>query len=149
MVSLNQLPKTAKIGKKRLGQGHGSGRGKTAGRGTKGQKARGKIPLRIKLPGVSFVKRLPLFRGKHKNKRISTRHLILNLKDLSGFKANSVVDLNFLIKEKLIDKAEGEIYGVKILGDGEIKVALIVNLPTSRNAGKKIVKAGGKVEVKN
>lgn len=145
MVSLNQLPKTAKIGNKRLGQGHGSGRGKTAGRGTKGQKSRGKIPLRIKLPGVSFVKRLPLFRGKHKNKRISTRHLILNLKDLSGFKAKSVVDLNFLIKEKLINKIEGEIYGVKILGDGEIKVALIVNLPTSRNAEKKIVKAGGQV----
>src|SRR3989344_9099446 len=120
MVSLNSLPKTSGRGKKRLGQGHGSGRGKTAGRGTKGQKSRGKIPLRIKLPGVSFVKRLPLFRGRHKNKRISTRHLILNLKDFKDFKAKSVIDIEFLIHEKLVKKKDVELYGIKILGDGQI-----------------------------
>jgi len=147
MISLSKLPKTAKVSKKRLGQGHGSGRGKTGGRGTKGQKARGKIPLRIKMPGVSFVKRLPLFRGRHKNKRSSTRALILNLKDFSEIKAHSVIDVEFLIKQKLVKKAESELYGVKILGDGEIKIPLTVKLPISKNARKKIEKAGGKIEI--
>ena len=148
-MSLNNLPKTTYRKKKRLGQGHGSGKDKTAGRGTKGQKARGTIPQRIKLGGVSFVKRLPLFRGKNRNKSIQRKPLIVNLKDLSDLKANTVIDMELLFAKKLVKKDEAEMFGVKILGDGKLTVALTVKLPTSKSARKKIEKAGGKVEADN
>ncbi|OGG04063.1 50S ribosomal protein L15 [Candidatus Gottesmanbacteria bacterium RBG_16_37_8] len=148
MADLSFLPKTTSKKKKRLGQGHGSGRVKTSGRGTKGQKARGKIPIRIKLAGVSFVKRLPLFRGKGRNKRISNRPLIINLKDLEGLSKNTVVDIDLLVSKRLVKKDEVDMFGVKILGEGEVKVPLKIKLPTSRSALKKIEKAGGTVELK-
>ncbi|KKS76393.1 MAG: 50S ribosomal protein L15, partial [Candidatus Gottesmanbacteria bacterium GW2011_GWC2_42_8] len=90
MIDLKNLPKQTDRRGKRLGRGHGSGRGKTAGRGTKGQKARGNIPVRIKEGGISFVKRLPLFRGRGRNKSISTKPFIINLKDLPDLAKNTV-----------------------------------------------------------
>ena len=145
-MSLNNLPKITKISKKRLGQGHGSGKGKTAGRGTKGQKARGKIPQRIKMAGISFVKRLPLFRGKGKNKSIQTRKLVVNFKDLGELKANTVINIEFLISQKLIKKDEVKMFGVKLLGDGKISVPLTIEVDISNSARKKVEKAGGKIQ---
>ena len=148
MADLSLLPKIIVNRKKRLGQGHGSGKGKTAGRGTKGQKSRGKIPTSIKLAGISFVKRLPLFRGKGRHKRISSKPLVINIRDLAHLSKNTVVDLDLLVNKRLVKKDEAQMFGVKILGEGSLKIALIVNLPTSNSARKKIEKAGGKVEVK-
>src|SRR3989344_5239408 len=130
-MELSKLSKTTNKGKRRLGQGHGSGRVKTSGRGTKGQKARGKIPQRLKFAGVSFVKRLPLIRGKLRLKNFRGKPLIVNLKDLEGVKANTVIDLSFLVAEKFLKKDESEVYSVKILGDGKISVPLIIKLKTS------------------
>jgi len=144
-MDLSQLPKTTSKSKRRLGQGYGTGRGKTAGRGTKGQKARAKIPQRLKLSGVSFVKRLPLFRGKLRHKRIQTKPLVVNLKDLKDLKSGAKVDLELLTARKLVKKDEAGMFGVKILGDGKISVPLNIYLPTSNSARKKIEKAGGKV----
>ena len=144
-MNLSQLPKTVSKSKKRLGQGHGTGRGKTAGRGTKGQKARGKIKETIKLAGISFVKRLPLFRGKLRHKRIQKKPLVVNLKDLKALKSGMKVDLELLILQKLVKKDEAEMFNVKILGDGKITVPIKVYLPTSKSARKKIEKAGGSV----
>ena len=141
-MNLSNLSKIKTRGKKRLGQGYGSGKGKTAGRGTKGQKARDTIPQRIKLGGVSFVKRLPLIRGKLRQKRITSKPLVINLKDLQGIKQNTVIDMDFLVVHKFLKKDEAEIYTVKILGDGEIKTPITVRLKTSKNARKKIEKAG-------
>ena len=67
-MKLENLTKVTDRKKKRLGQGHGSGRGKTGGRGTKGQKARGKVSLTFEGGALPLIKRLPFHRGKGKNK---------------------------------------------------------------------------------
>lgn len=146
MTELKKLLKTTKSAKKRLGRGHGSGRGKTAGRGTKGQRAREKIPFRIGAGGVSFIRRLPLYRGKLRNKPKRNKPLVVNVKYLNLFKENSQITLESLIKAHILPEKEAKQSGVKILGDGELSVALIVKLPTSAGAAKKIEKAGGRVE---
>ena len=61
-------------------------------------------------------------------------------------KAGSVVDLKTLVSNNIVNEQEAKEYGVKILGDGEIKNALTIKLPISKNASQKIIKAGGKVE---
>lgn len=148
MIELSKLPKIAKRGKKRLGQGHGSGKGKTAGRGTKGQKSRGKMSLAFRVSGISFIRRLPLIRGKYRNKSKKGKFLAVNLKYLNLFEPKSVVDLDSLVAHKIVKKDDVSISGVKILGDGEIKIPLTVKLPCSKKAVKKIESAGGKVEKK-
>ena len=70
-MNLNQLPKIKKTSKKRLGQGHGSGKVKTSGRGTKGQKARNKVPMYFEGGALPLIKRLPYRRGKGRNKSFS------------------------------------------------------------------------------
>lgn len=132
--------------KKRLGQGHGSGRGKTAGRGTKGQKARGKIPLSFEGGALPLIKRLPFRRGKGKHKVFKKKPLVINVKVLNLLPKGSIVDLKALIEKKIVDENDAKVYGVKVLGEGELNVPLIVRLKTSKGAAKKIEKAGGKIE---
>lgn len=143
-MSLHQLIKIKDKGSKRLGRGIGSGLGKTAGRGTKGQKSRGKIPLAFSGSGLPFYKKLPLKRGLG-NPKISDKPFVLNLGDLAEFRAKSVVDVEELLKHGLINKKNAK-KGVKILGDGEIKVALTFKTPVSHKAKRKIEEKGGKVE---
>lgn len=145
-MQLNTLPKTTKTSLRRLGQGHGSGRGKTGGRGTKGQKARGKIPIHFEGGALTLIKRLPFRRGKGKNKVFKNKPIALNVKVLNLFPKDTVVDLNTLINKKIVDAAQGKMYGVKILGDGDLSVALTVKLPVSKGAMEKIKKAGGTVQ---
>lgn len=147
MITLNNLPKISERKKKRLGQGHGSGKVKTGGRGTKGQKSRGKITRGSNTGMGALFKRLPLIRGKYRNKPNRHKFLIVNLKYLNIFADKTVVDLETLIKQKLVDPFEARQYGVKILGDGEISRALTVKLPCSKKGARKIEAAGGKVEM--
>lgn len=144
-MSLNKLTKISKNKKRRLGQGHGSGRGKTAGRGTKGQKARRNIPLFFEGGALPLIKRLPFRRGKGKNKVFKPSPVILNVKVLNLLKKDTIVDIDSLIKNRIVDASDAKIYGVKILGDGDLKVSLTVNVPVSKSAAVKIQKAGGKV----
>jgi len=144
-VKLENLSKTTVRSKKRLGQGHGSGRGKTAGRGTKGQKARGKIPLRFEGGALALIKRMPFRRGKGKNKIFKQKPIVLNVKILNLYKKDEKVNLKTLVAYKIIDEKEGKTYGIKILGDGDLNVPLTVELPVSKGALRKIEKAGGKV----
>lgn len=147
-MNLHTLPTIIKSSKKRGGQGHGSGRGKTSGRGTKGQKARGKIPFtRYSGGSLAFVKRLPFLRGKDRNMSYKPDMLILNVDVLNVLPNGSVVDVALLVKEKLVPEKAAKAYGVKILGDGDLKTSLTVVLPTSKGAEAKIVKAGGKVTI--
>ena len=146
MTNLNNLKKITKKTKRRLGQGHGSGRGKTAGRGTKGQNSRNKVPIYFEGGALPLIKRLPYRRGKGRNKVFKNKPLGLNVKVLNLLKKGTVVDLNSLIDNKIINKEDALTYGVKILGDGELKVSLVVKLPVSKGAAKKIIKAGGKIE---
>lgn len=145
-MKLENLPKTTEAKKKRLGQGHGSGRGKTAGRGTKGQKARNKIPLDFEGGALPLIKRLPFLRGKGKNKAFRKKRIIVNLKALNILKKDSVVDLETLIKNRIVREEDARNRGVKILGDGEILNPLIIRLPISKRALKKVEKIGGKIE---
>ncbi len=144
MTNLSNLPKITTKPAKRLGRGHGSGKVKTSGRGTKGQKARENIKLSFAGSSLqaSWLKRLPLMRGKGKNKSHTNRPFIINLKYLNSLKPQTEVTLKSLIENKII---ENGIEKVKILGDGELTVALIVKLPCSAGAAKKIAKAGGQV----
>lgn len=148
-MKLNQLPKIVKKSKKRVGRGYGSGKGgHTSGRGAKGDNARGKVALIFEGTKMkkSFLKRLPLFRGKGKNKSQNQKPLIINLDHLNLLAKNvNLVDLAALIKAGLVEEKKARIVGVKILGDGEIKSALKVTLPCSKSAKKKIEKAGGEV----
>lgn len=142
-MRLHKLVKVNQRAKKRLGRGLGSGKGKTAGRGTKGQKARGKIPATF-TGSLSFYKKLPLKRGKG-NLKLSTKPKLVNLLKLNVFKTKTVVDISKLLDAKIISDKEAK-RGVKVLGNGEISRALTIKLPTSKAAQKKIEKSGGKVE---
>ena len=132
-------------GKRRGGQGHGSGRVKTAGRGTKGQKARNKVALTFEGGALPLIKRLPFHRGKGRNKVFKKKPVILNVHVLNMLPKDSDVTLETLTKHKIVDSADAKTYGVKILGDGELTVALNVLVPVSKGARTKIEKAGGTI----
>ncbi len=144
MTNLSNLPKIVSRSKKRLGRGHGSGKVKTSGRGTKGQKARENIPLRFAGSSLqaSWLKRLPLMRGKGKNKSHQNKPVIVNLKYLNSLKSQTEVTVKSLQEANIIAE---DVEKVKILGDGDLKIALIVKLPCSKGAKLKIEKSGGKV----
>lgn len=144
-MAIHKLTKITKRRKRRLGQGHGSGRGKTSGRGTKGQKARRNIALSFEGGALPLIKRLPFRRGKGKNKVFKNSPVIINVKALNLLKKDTVVDVGSLIKNRIVNAEDAKVYGVKILGDGDLKVSLTVNIPVSKQAAKKIQKAGGKV----
>lgn len=146
-MQLNNLIKITTKQKRRLGQGHGSGRVKTSGRGTKGQNAKSSRPLWFEGGALPLIKRLPFRRGKNKNKAYKVKPIIINVKALNLLKANTIVDLKSLISNNMVTEQDSKIYGVKILGDGKLNHALTVKLPTSKGAAEKITKAGGQVEL--
>lgn len=146
-MQLNNLSKITTKSKRRLGQGHGSGRVKTAGRGTKGQNARSSRSLFFEGGALPLIKRLPFRRGKGKNKTFKKSPIIVNIKALEILKADSIIDLKFLVANRIVDESQGLEYGVKILGDGELTKSYIIKLPISKKAAVKVVKAGGKVEL--
>ena len=130
--------------RKVVGRGIGSGTGKTAGKGHKGQKARtgGKIRRGFEGGQTPLFKRLPK-RGFTNINRID--YAVINVEDLNCFEAGSVVDTAALKAKGLINK---EYEGVKVLGDGELNVALTVKAKKfSKSASEKISAAGGTIEV--
>ena len=129
---------------KRIGRGHGSGNGKTAGKGHKGQNARSGGGVRIGFEGgqMPLARRIPK-RGF--NNIFATKYAIVNVSDLNKFKDGTVVDAELLKASGLIKKAYD---GVKILGNGELTSQLTVKAAKfSQSAIEKIEKAGGKAEV--
>ena len=127
----------------RRGRGPGSGNGKTAGKGHKGQNARsgggvrpgfegGQLPLYRKLPKRGF-----------KN-RFATNYAIVNVAALNKFEDGAVVDLEALLAAKIVRK---ELDGLKVLGNGELTKKLTVKATVfSATAKEKIEAAGGKTE---
>ncbi len=146
MIKLHNLSPNpgARVGKKRKGRGMGSGLGKTAGRGHKGQKARsgggtrpgfegGQMPLMRRLPKRGFTN---IFRDEA---------AIVNVKDLARFADDTVVTPELLFDEGLISKRDLK---VKLLGKGEIERPLTIKVhQVSKGAAEKVSAAGGKVEV--
>jgi large subunit ribosomal protein L15 len=126
--------------KTRVGRGEGS-KGKTAGRGTKGTKARYQVPESFEGGQMPLHMRLPKLRG-FKN-RFRTEYQVVNLDRLgSTFPAGSEIGVDELVKAGLVRKGEP----VKVLGDGELSVALRVSAHRfSTSAREKITAAGGSV----
>lgn len=141
-MRLHETIKTKEKVKKRIGRGLGSGKGKTGGRGMKGQKARGKIPLSFS-GNLPFYKKLPKKRGLG-NPKILFPPKPIKLLELNIFPAKTEVNLAKLLEASLISEKEIK-RGVKILDGGELKKALTVSVPTSKGAREKIIKAGGRV----
>lgn len=144
-MNLHKLEKITSKKKRRVGQGHGSGRGKTSGRGTKGQKARGKIPLMFEGGALTLIKRLPFRRGKERNKVFAKKPVIVNVQALNLLPKNATVDIAMLVSSHIVDAQDAKIYGIKILGDGRLSISLNVAVPVSKSAKKKIEAAGGKI----
>ncbi|MDP2585915.1 MAG: 50S ribosomal protein L15 [Candidatus Levybacteria bacterium] len=144
-MKLSSLTKIKKRTHRRLGLGHGSGRGKTAGRGTKGQNAKGSRSLSFEGGALPLIKRLPFLKGKGKNKSFKSQPLTVNVKLLNLLKKGAIVDIKSLIDQEIVN-SDARKYGVKILGDGQLNVSLTVKLPVSKEALKKIEQAGGRVE---
>ena len=116
----------------RVGRGHGSGNGKTAGRGQKGQKSRSGGKVRVGFEGgqMPLYRRLPI---------------AINVYELERFEADSVVTIDTLIESGLV---KNTFDGVKILGNGELSKKLTVQVNAfSKSAVAKIEAAGGKAEV--
>lgn len=134
----------AKTKKRRVGRGIGSGMGKTSTRGQKGAGQRSGAGLRTGFEGgqMPLNRRLPK-RGF--TNIFSKEYAIVNVSALNSFKANSNVDAAILLEKGIISKV-GE-YGVKILGDGELTVALKITANAwTKEAEKKIKKAGGEIK---
>jgi len=125
---------------KRIGRGHGSGNGKTAGKGHKGQNARSGGGVRIGFEGgqMPLTRRIPK-RGF--NNIFAKEYAIVNVSDLNKFTEGTVVDAELLKAAGLIKKTCD---GVKVLGDGELTVKAA---KFTKSAVEKIEKAGGKAEV--
>jgi large subunit ribosomal protein L15 len=145
-MKLNELKPVegARHYKKRVGRGTGSGLGKTSTRGHKGQNARSGGGVRPGFEGgqTPLFKRLPK-RGFTNVNRLE--YAVVNVNDLNQFEAGSVVDLQALKQKGLVKK---EYEGVKVLGNGEVKVALTVKAKKfSETAKQKISAAGGSIEV--
>ena len=144
-MKLNELSPAAGSAKAayRKGRGPGSGNGKTAGKGHKGQNARsgggvrpgfegGQLPLYRKLPKRGF-----------KN-RFAVNYAIVNVEDLNRFENGAIVDIEALKAAKLVRK---ELDGVKVLGNGELTKKITVKATVfSATAKEKIEAAGGKIE---
>lgn len=131
--------------KTRRGRGMGSGLGKTAGSGHKGQKARTGGSIRRGFEGgqTPLYRRIPK-RG-FKN-YFAKEYAIVNVSDLERFENDTVVDANILMSEGIIKK---ELDGVKVLGNGNLtKKLTIVATKVSNSAKEKIEAVGGKIEVK-
>ena len=129
---------------KRVGRGHGSGNGKTAGKGHKGQHARagrgirpgfegGQMPLQRRLPKRGF------------NNIFANEYVVINVASLNAFENGDVVDAAALMAKGII---KNELDGVKVLANGELSKKLTVKVAAVSAAAKaKIEAAGGSVEV--
>ncbi len=128
----------------RKGRGHGSGNGKTAGRGHKGQKARSGGGVRVGFEGgqMPLARRIP----KRGFNNIFAKPLeIVNVSALNKFEDGATVNVCDLLEKGILSKCE---YGVKILGNGSVSKKLTVRATAfSASAKEKIEAAGGKAEV--
>lgn len=128
----------------RVGRGHGSGNGKTAGRGQKGQKSRSGGKVRVGFEGGQ----MPLYRRLPKRgfTNIFAKKIVsINVDRLNIFENGTVVTPELLLETRVISKVKD---GVKILGNGTLEKSLTVQgCKMSKAAAEKIEAAGGKVEV--
>jgi len=142
---LSKLPKTVLTRKKRVGRGYGSGvGGHTVGRGQKGQKTRGTMPLWFEGGQLPIVRRTPFIKGKHRFQVIKLQPIAVNFDFLTkNFEANTIVDAASLAKALKVNDEKAK-RGFKIISTGKLEKALEINVLASAGAIKAIEKAGGK-----
>ena len=129
---------------KRIGRGQGSGNGKTAGKGQKGQKSRsgGGVALGFEGGQTPLYKRIPKRGFTNVNRK---EYAIINVEDLNVFENGVEVTPELLVKAGLVKKV---LCGIKVLGNGTLEKSLTVKChKVSKSAQAMIEKAGGKVEV--
>jgi large subunit ribosomal protein L15 len=145
-MRLGQLKNTegARKKRKRIGCGSGSGHGKTACRGSKGQKARsgvsipawfegGQMPLQRRVPKRGFFN------------KFKTQYQIINVRDLQGFPENAEINMDSLLDKGLVKKVR---VPVKLLGVGELKHPVKIFVHACSSKAKEVVeKAGGEVRI--
>lgn len=144
-MGLNELKKLKKKEKKRVGRGYSSGKGKTAGRGAKGQKKRSKVKTGFEGGQLPLQKRLPQRRGLG-NKSIK-KSITLTTGRLNTLPAKSLVDVK-LLKELGLVSANYKNSKIKVVAKGKIDVPLKVALPVSKKAEYLIKRAGGSLTYK-
>jgi large subunit ribosomal protein L15 len=146
MIELHTLkPESgSKKRRKRVGRGIGSGHGKTATRGTKGQKARDTIPPRFEGGQTPIHRRLPVRVGFRNVNRVE--YAVINVSTLAErFQPNETVTPELLKERRILRKLKD---GVKVLGEGEINIPLTVHAhAVSASARAKIEAAGGTVQL--
>ena len=145
MTVLNNIKKIKKP-KMRVGRGIGSGKGKTSGRGVKGQKSRSGVAIKSFEGG-----QMPLYRRVPKLKHFEIinqkNYSIINLDKLNDFKDNDIVNVDSLVKKGLMFKPK---FPLKILGNGKLNVKLKVQAHAfTKVAKQKIEDAGGSCELIN
>ena len=131
---------------KRLGIGESSGHGKTSGKGHKGQKARSGGSIRLGFEGgqMPLIRRLPK-RGFN-NAAFHKNWAVVNLDDLNAFEKGTTINEQLLRERKLV---RGNVAGLKILGNGELKHALTIEADkVSGSARQKIESAGGTITLR-
>jgi len=146
MLNRLKAPEGAVKKRKRVGRGEGSGHGKTAGKGHKGQKARtgGNVKAGYEGGQTPLHRRVPK-RGFTSKSQVSCE--IVNIERFSVFNKSDVVDARALVEKGIVKNMKGGI-NIKILGDGEINIPLTVRANKfSAAAREKIEAAGGKAEV--
>ncbi len=143
-MEIHHLPKIVARSKKRIGRGHGSGKVKTSGRGTKGQNARDAMTPGFEGGQLSIIKRLPLLRGKGRNTSQKAKPVPVRVDALNHMPAGTTVSLETLKKYHIIDS---RVARVKILGKEPLTVRLTVTVPCSASARQTIEKAGGSVSL--
>ena len=150
MTNLNNTA-SIKIKKIRVGRGIGSGKGKTSGRGVKGQKSRSGVAIKSFEGG-----QMPLYRRLPKrgfNSLQKEKISILNLENIQNFiernviKTGTLINIDSLKKVKILNKS---ITKFKVLGNGEIKNKIEIEVDyISKSAKEKIEKLGGKINIKD
>ena len=139
-----QYTEGARSNAKRVGRGHGSGNGKTAGKGQKGQKVSSGGGVRLGFEGgqTPLARRLPKRGFTNFNRK---EYAIVNVESLNRFDAGTEVTPELLVESGLVRK---ELDGIKILGQGELEKSLTVKANKfSKSAVTVIEQAGGKAEV--
>ena len=142
-MQLNTL-KREHPNKKKRQVGRGGTRGKTSGRGGKGQTARAGNKRRPQMRDI--IKKIPKLRG-YRFHSVSTKFTPVNVSALNVFTVGSVVNSASLLEKKIIRQVKGTLPMVKILGTGELKVKVsVVGCKVSASAKTKIEKAGGDIK---
>ena len=143
---LSKLTKVNARGAKRLGRGGGSGKGfHTVGRGQKGQKTRGTIPVWFEGGQLPLIRRTPFVRGKRRFKSLKGETIIITLNTLNKFESGQTVDAVSAVSVLKLHTDRVATRGLKVVATGKLEKAWKVSLPASAAAAKAIEAAGGSV----